>query len=180
MQNVKKKCFTLIELIAVLVIMAILVLISPPLVMNIIRKARTASDKRSIDAYGGISNDAYGCPYSDISFDKIKKTIVAWTSNNINLSAIKSSRIISYDDLINNLGYTYAAIGTSMVWKNTEDTPSWVYDNDYWTITKFEDSIHESVWVIRSDGKLDNYNCDGYGASFKLRPVVELYKSALN
>ena len=52
MHNVKKKGFTLIELIAVLVIMAILVLISTPLVMSIIRKARISADKRSIDAYG--------------------------------------------------------------------------------------------------------------------------------
>ena len=50
--NNRKKGFTLIELIAVLVIMAILALIVTPLVMNIIRKARTAADKRSVDAYG--------------------------------------------------------------------------------------------------------------------------------
>ena len=47
-----KKGFTLIELIAVLVIMAILALIVTPLVMSIIRKARVSADKRSIDAYG--------------------------------------------------------------------------------------------------------------------------------
>ena len=47
-----KKGFTLIELIAVLVILAILALIVTPLILNIIRKARTAADKRSIDAYG--------------------------------------------------------------------------------------------------------------------------------
>ena len=48
----KVRGFTLIELIAVLVIMAIIALIVTPLVMNIIRKARIAADKRSIDAYG--------------------------------------------------------------------------------------------------------------------------------
>ena len=52
MKNLRKKGFTLIELIAVLVIIAILALIVTPLVMNIIRKARVAADKRSIDAYG--------------------------------------------------------------------------------------------------------------------------------
>jgi len=52
MANSKKKAFTLIELIAVLVIMAIIALIVTPLVMNIIRKARISADKRSIDAYG--------------------------------------------------------------------------------------------------------------------------------
>ena len=49
---VKKKGFTLIELVAVLVIMAILALIVTPLVMSIIRKAKISADKRSIDAYG--------------------------------------------------------------------------------------------------------------------------------
>ena len=48
----RKRGFTLIELIAVLVIMAILALIVTPLVMNIIRKAKTSTRKRSVDAYG--------------------------------------------------------------------------------------------------------------------------------
>ena len=52
MKQRKSKAFTLIELIAVLVIMAIIALIVTPLVMNIIRKARVAADKRSVDAYG--------------------------------------------------------------------------------------------------------------------------------
>ena len=52
MKSKKIKGFTLIELIAVLVIMAIIALIVTPLVMNIIRKARISADKRSVDAYG--------------------------------------------------------------------------------------------------------------------------------
>ena len=52
MKKLRRKGFTLIELIAVLVLMAILALIVTPLVLNIIRKARVAADKRSIDAYG--------------------------------------------------------------------------------------------------------------------------------
>ena len=48
----RTKGFTLIELIAVLVIMAILALIVTSLVMSIIRKAKISADKRSIDAYG--------------------------------------------------------------------------------------------------------------------------------
>ena len=52
MKKFKEKGFTLIELIAVLVIMAIIALIVTPLVINIIRKARVSADKRSIDAYG--------------------------------------------------------------------------------------------------------------------------------
>ena len=48
----KRNAFALIELVAVLVIMAIIALIVTPLVMSIIRKARISADKRSIDAYG--------------------------------------------------------------------------------------------------------------------------------
>ena len=48
----KMKGFTLIELIAVLVIMVILALIVTPLVMSIIKKAKVSAYKRSIDAYG--------------------------------------------------------------------------------------------------------------------------------
>ena len=48
----KREAFTLIELIAVLVILAILALIVTPLVLNIIKKAKIAADRRSVDAYG--------------------------------------------------------------------------------------------------------------------------------
>ena len=48
----KRNAFTLIELIATLVIMAIIALIVTPLVMNIIRKAKISARKRSVDAYG--------------------------------------------------------------------------------------------------------------------------------
>ena len=46
------KGFTLIELIAVLVIMAIIALIVTPLVLNVVRKAKDSANKRSVDAYG--------------------------------------------------------------------------------------------------------------------------------
>ena len=47
-----KKGFTLIELIAVLVILAILALIVTPIVLNIVSKAKASANKRSVDAYG--------------------------------------------------------------------------------------------------------------------------------
>ena len=51
--NIKKRrWFTLIDVIAVLVIISMIFLIVTPLVMNIIRKAKDSADKRSIDAYG--------------------------------------------------------------------------------------------------------------------------------
>ena len=48
----KRKGFTLIELIVVLVVTAIFALIATPLVMNIIRNSKENARKRSIDNYG--------------------------------------------------------------------------------------------------------------------------------
>ena len=50
--NKNKKGFTLIELIAVLVILAIIALIVTPLVLTVVRKAKDSANKRSVDAYG--------------------------------------------------------------------------------------------------------------------------------
>lgn len=52
MKRNNKKGFTLIEVIAVLVIISIVVLIVTPIVSSIIRKAKLSANKRSVDAYG--------------------------------------------------------------------------------------------------------------------------------
>ena len=52
MKAEKNNGFTLIELIAVLVILAILALIVTPIVLNIVKNAKDAANKRSVDAYG--------------------------------------------------------------------------------------------------------------------------------
>ena len=51
MSKKNKKGFTLIELVAVLVIMAIIALIVTPLVMSIIRKAKIAADKKEVSMH---------------------------------------------------------------------------------------------------------------------------------
>ena len=48
----KNKAFTLIELIAVLIILAVISLIVAPLILNIIRRIKDVANKRSIDGYG--------------------------------------------------------------------------------------------------------------------------------
>ena len=52
MKKIKKRGFTLIELIVVLVILAIIAIIVTPIVLNIVEKVEDSARKRSIDAYG--------------------------------------------------------------------------------------------------------------------------------
>ena len=52
MKKNDKKAFTLIELIAVLVILAVITLIVTPLVLNIIKSAKKSANERSVDEYG--------------------------------------------------------------------------------------------------------------------------------
>ena len=300
----KNKAFTLIELIAVLVIMAILALIVTPLVLNIIRKARTAADKRSIDAYGrsieiaiagylldngtfptsigqltieysgdevvcsttqlngdssvyltgctvgGRSVDyAYGkeetgptytaysvgdqvtynninyyvikdsstseetvtllkaepLSYSDVqtysqgtgaqTYDQngyggmqyhlssisyegsyIKTTVDAWKT--AQAPAASEARLITIDDLKDNLGYVLDTSATSEAYIPSSTTPSWVYNSnyEYWTMSQYQDST-SNVWGVHNDGRLNGYDVSNY---YVVRPVITLSKSNLS
>ena len=73
----KNKGFTLVELIAVLIILAIISLIVAPLILNTVRRVKNDTNKRSIDGYGraaqyAISNyELKQLPYPD-SFDELE------------------------------------------------------------------------------------------------------------
>ena len=306
-KNLKRgKGFTLIELIAVLVIMAIIALIVTPLVMTIIRKARISADKRSIDAYGrsielavagylldtgrfptsvdqltieysgnevvctttqlnsdssvyldgctvagrsvdyhygenknttpepvtpsytayqvgdhvsyngvtyyviedsdttnntvkllkenpltkkemdnlnltGITiseSNSYGkVQYGssvDYSTSTVKQVVDAWKTTAVASGDTATARLITYDELLDNLGYedyNNGTIGPSL----NGDTPSWVYNSNYsyWTMSQYRDS--SNVWVVNDHGIL-TYNEPS--DSDMVRPVLELSKSA--
>ena len=300
MKNFKKKGFTLIELIAVLVIMAIIALIVTPLVMNIIRKARISADKRSIDAYGrsielaiagylldtgkfpteisqltieysgnevvctttqintdssvylagctvggrSVENYTYGkeettpAPtYSvgdhvsyngvtyyviensdttndtvkllkeepltktemdnlnlngitiseyngygrvqygsstDYSTSTVKQVVDAWKNTAVTTGDTATARLITKNELVDNLGYVAGYMATS--YNITPDvTPSWVYNSNYyyWTMTPKADSSY--VWRVNNGGDM---NDDDPSNSTAVRPVLELSKSA--
>ena len=335
MTKLKKKGFTLIELIAVLVIMAILALIVTPLVMNIIRKARISADKRSIDAYGrsielaiagylldtgkfptqvsqltieysgdtvtcettqinpdssvylagckvknrtvegyvfgkdlspsyeayslgdevtyngvdyyvlkdsdsknnivtllkatplttaevnqygaghvnmyscnesdtscyhtaydingygvmayytsvncgygtGSNNTNAGCT-TDYSQSEVKYVVDAWKT--ANAPAATEARLITFDELTEDLGFEFQQIDTSSGYAKTENTPSWVYNSNYlyWTISQYNDST-SSVWVIQDSGSLRDISVENYYYGSVVRPVIVLPKSAL-
>ncbi len=309
----KKKAFTLIELIALLVILAILALIVTPLVMNIIRKARISADKRSIDAYGKsielaiasylidegkfptdmsqlsieytgdevvctttqlnsdssvylsgctvagrnvdgytygkeevITYDAYsvgnevtynnvdyyvikdsstfestvtllkaeplsyeevqiysegtgaqtsnengygGMKYHsesrDYSNSYVKNTVDAWASANVPVAI--ETRLITFDELVDNLGYEQDQTVVTMMRPNQANTPSWVYNNQYYyyTMSPAADNFREDSIIVYSVSKFgyliysDN-PYDGTGGFGVVRPVIVLPKTALN
>ena len=324
----KREAFTLIELIAVLVILAILALIVTPLVLNIIKKARTAADKRSIDAYGRsielaiadylldngslptsieqlqveytgdevvcsttslksdssiylaectvggrtVSEYTYGkeeiityksytigdeVTYNDIDYyviknsdekdasvtllkatpltyeevqtysagtgaeisnvngyggmqysnyisgitpndystSYIKKTLDSWGEANILSNDIDvdetgySIRLITYDELMENLGFEYRIEGTSTKYTYTDQTPTWVYNSDYyyWTMSPAYGST-DNVFYVSNSGILYGERANNsdpatgrvsYTKRDVVRPVITLLKSAL-
>ena len=297
----KMKGFTLIELIAVLVIMAILALIVTPLVMSIIKKAKVSADKRSIDAYGrsielaiagylldngsfptsieqltieysgeevvctttnlnsdssvylgdctvgGRSVDGYtygkeevgptytaysvgdhvsyngvtyyviedsdttndtvkllkeepltktemdnlnltgitisGSTYGQVQYGNstdyltstVKQVVDAWKNSVVKTGDTATARLITYDELMNNLGYEQDSSISSKRIPNVSNTPTWVYDSNYWwwTMSYCEDS--HNMWFVHYDGNMYN---DGRSSNNMVRPVLELSKSA--
>ena len=297
--------FTLIELIAVLVIMAIIALIVTPLVMNIIRKARISADKRSIDAYGRsielaiagylldtgrfptsvdqltieysgnevvctttqLNSDSSvyldGCTvagrsveyhygenknttpqpvapsytaYSvgdhvsyngvtyyviedsdttndtvkllkenpltktemdnlnlngititeyngygevqygssvDYSTSTVKQVVDAWKNTAVATGDAATARLISHDDLVDNLGYENR-VGTINPSSNGT-TPTWVYNSSYWYWTMSRHGDSSGVWFVYSNGNLFDRVPSN---SHVVRPVLELSKSA--
>ena len=312
MTKLRKKGFTLIELIAVLVIMAILALIVTPLVMNIIRKARIVADKRSIDAYGrsieyaiasylldngkfptsvgelsieysgdevicsttqlnddssvyltgctvkGRSVDyAYGddktpqaptypaysisqsasdtVTYNGVSYyviedsgttestvkllkaeplneeevsiysngtgarisgngmqyhsssnaydgSYIKTTVDAWKA--AKAPAALEARLITFDELVNNLGYEIGLVVSDDFYIPSGSTPNWVYNTNcwYWTMTPFHDALKQ-VWGVKKDriSNVDVYDGGYFNGNYHgaVRPVIVLPKSEL-
>ena len=301
-----KKGFTLIELVAVLVIMAIIALIVTPLVMSIIRKAKVSADKRSIDAYGRsielaiagylLDNGSFptsieqltieysgdevvcsttqlnsdssvylaGCTVGGRSVDgytygkeEAGPTYTAYsvgdevTYNNINYYVIKDSsaseesvtllkaeplsysevqtysngtgaqtseqngyggmqyressnayegsyvkttvdawktaqapaateaRLITFDELKNNLGYELIDNGRRQLWSSTDSTPSWVYNSnyEYWTMSQYND-LASDVWKVNSVGCLFFYDVSFFDNV--VRPVITLSKTYIS
>ena len=162
MKQSKKNAFTLIELVAVLVIMAIIALIVTPLVMSIIRKARISADKRSIDAYGrsielaiaGYLMDTGSFPTSieqltiEYSGDEV---VCSTTQLNTDSSVYLAGCTVGGRSVE---GYTYGKGG------GEEPTPTYTaysvgdqvtYNNINYYVIKDSDTTEESVTLLKAE-----------------------------
>ena len=123
-----------------------------------------------------------GCT-TDYAQSEVKYVVDAWAKDKFTSSDLKkdetgySARLITFDDLTNNLGYTLAS-GASHMFYNSENTPSWVYNSNYWywTMSQYEDSASR-VWGVVYGG--DVYSCYVYDSYGVVRPVVNLKKSVI-
>lgn len=112
-----QKAFTLIELIAVLVILAIIVLITTPIIFNLVNNAEEHARKRSVDGYGKAIENAlatYELNYGDITLDFNKLKI-----------QYSGSKTICEDKKIRSNGEIYlsncSVDGVKVKDKNTKD-----------------------------------------------------------
>ena len=171
----KENAFTLIELIAVLVIMAIIALIVTPLVMSIIRKARISADRRSVDAYGrsielaiaGYLLDTGSFP-TDINQLTIEysgdEVVCSTTQLNSDSSVYLAGCTVAGRSVE---GYTYGKGG------GEESTPTYTaynvgdevtYNNINYYVIKDSDTTEDSVTLLKAEPlTVDEVNRYGVG-----------------
>lgn len=128
----------------------------------------------------GVSNDS-GCT-NDYNQSYVKKIIDTWAMANTNADDLVtkkgySARLITVDELLNNLGY-YNDPKSDMLISKTEDTPEWVYNTSgyYWTMP-YEILDNKKVMTTKV---LDNIISSEIYSTGLIRPVINLKKCALN
>ena len=185
MKKYGKKGFTLIELIAVLVIMAIIALIATPLVMSIIRKTRISADKRSIDAYGrsielaiaGYLMDTGDFPTSieQLTIEYTGEEVVCSTTQlNSNSSVYLAECTVGGRNVD---GYTYGK--EEVVTYNAYEVGDTVtYNNIDYYVIKDSSSSEDSVTLLKAEplsvaevnqfgsGHVNRYTSDSVGTAY--------------
>ena len=126
-----------------------------------------------------------GCT-TDYAKSEVKYVVDAWALDKLKASDLKedqigySARLITLDDLVDNLGYVSSNLTTS--YTSTADvTPSWVYNSNYWycTMSQYED-FNFNMWSVGNIGG-DGYvsRDDVYDVYDTVRPVITIKKSAI-
>ena len=137
---------------------------------------------------GNTTSVSTGCT-TDYAQSEIKYVVDEWSKDKFIIGDLKkditgySVRLITYDELVENLGYGQAEDGYIRPSINNY-TPDWVYNSNYWywTMTPSYDS-NLDVWGVpggtltTNNGVFFGYvNRPNYGV---VRPVVTLLKTAI-
>ena len=126
-----------------------------------------------------------GCIYfgecsADYDNSDVKKVVDAWAQDNLDLEKLVEVkgykvRLITIDDLIENLGFINQKIDTHDYFIKTEDTPVQIYESGekFWTMNRYEDSDRYVYFYS------DRANSIDVDSKNKIRPVINLYKCEL-
>ena len=146
----------------------------------------TSDECSAINNHGSVYIDdavniTIGCT-NNYNKSDIKKVIDNWSNDVFKNSMIEvagyKARVLSIDDLTNNLGYVNDITPSSVNYNKTDKTPAWLNSEanwyPYWTMSEYEDSYDEVFTVsgdISSSKVLDFY---------AVRPVVNVDKCAID
>lgn len=133
-----------------------------------------------VSGYGAIQFSYYSTDYYN---SIIKQVVDAWKIAKAPLAT--EARLITLDELIDNLGYEQDQICSAgkcdVINKKSENTPDWVYSNNYsyWTMTPYNDS-QTKVWYVTNReiaGRNIEFITSPGGPT--VRPVIVLSKTTL-
>ena len=128
------------------------------------------SDKCNQNDY---RNEIYTECSREYNNSDVKIVIDTWTKENFNMLDFKEARLITRDELINNLG--------CMNDRCTNSPYDWVYSSNYWywTMTPMYSGWNHHMYVVDAASwvRYCNITCNNCAT---IRPVVELYKCAID
>ena len=134
--------------------------------------------------YNGSEWITDGCT-TDYAKSEVKYVVDTWALDKLKISDLKedktgySARLITLDDLVDNLGYTITD-GNYWYDPTADATPSWVYNRHYFYLTMSQwFSSTSFVWHVSNDrGGVGQSNVYAYDDG-SVRPVITIKKSAI-
>lgn len=114
---------------------------------------------------------------TDYAQSEVKYVVDAWKA--AKAPAASEARLIKYSE-VKELGYELGNSATSEIYIPSEQTPSWVYNSNYWywTMSQYEDSA-SGVWYVSGYGGLSGSSVVSDLDSYVVRPVITISKSSI-
>ena len=116
---------------------------------------------------------------NDYASSEIKHVVDAWADSNFKNQDVISKRLLNYDDIINDICYDENNIIYGWYISVTDKIPTWFYNEKYWYWTMVPNANYDyELWVVTNEGHINTSSAVG-NFNIVVRPVVELYKYAI-
>lgn len=135
----------------------------------------------NVNGYGGMSyHDQGSVGKSNYENSAVKYVVDTWADSNFKNQDIISKRLLNYDDIINGIGYDENNIIYGWYISVTDKIPTWFYNEKYWYWTMVPNENYDyELWVVTNEGHI-NTSLGVGNFNIVVRPVVELYKCAID